>query len=120
MLNFGACPVFYNVSYKTSYAHNMSESLFVLIGSTKTVFVSYKYSINIYCIPLLLVTGKLPVKSVYIFPVSGFANPIDANTKMIVSLSFEKKHFPSPVLIAHFLLILDFYCLIQIPNHSCF
>ena len=59
----------------------MSASLLVFIGSTKIAFVSYAYSINIYCVPLLLVTGKNPVKSVYIFPVSGFSNPIAENTQ---------------------------------------
>ena len=59
----------------------MSVSLPVLIGSTKIAFVSYAYIINKYCIPLLLVTWKRPVKSVHIFIVSGFSNPIAANTQ---------------------------------------
>ena len=39
MINFGACPTFSNVLYKTSYACNMSVSLLVLMGSTKISFV---------------------------------------------------------------------------------
>ena len=76
------------MSYKTSYSCNMSESL--LFFSTKILIVSYVYSINMYYIPLLLVTGKLPVKSMYIFPVSGFASPIYANTLLLFSSLGEK------------------------------
>ena len=39
MFNFGVCPQFSNVSYKISYASNMSASLLVLVGSTKIAFV---------------------------------------------------------------------------------
>ena len=81
MFNCGVYPAFSNVSYKTSYACNMSASLLVLVGYTKTSFVSYAYGINIYYIPLLLVTGKRPVKSMYILLVLGFANPVAANTQ---------------------------------------
>ena len=105
MFNVGACTAFYNVSYKTSYERNMSASILVLIGCTKTEFLLYAYSINMYCITLLLVTGKHPVKYVYIFPVFGFASPIAANTQLLFSSLLEKSLFPSPVLIAHFLFI---------------
>ena len=63
-----------------------------LIGSTKIAFVSYVYSINMYCIPLLLVTVKHPVKSVHIFPVSGFASPIAANTTLLFSYLLGDKY----------------------------
>ena len=79
------------MSYKTAYVRNMSASLLVLMGSTKISFVSYAYSITIYCIPLLMVTGKLPVKSVYTFPVSGFARPIVENTKLVFFSLWGKK-----------------------------
>ena len=80
MFNLGACPEFSNFLYKTSYVHNMSVSLLVLIGPAAIVFVSYAYSINMYCIHLLLLTGKHPFKYLYTLPVSGFDIPIAANT----------------------------------------
>ena len=58
-----------------------------------------------YCIPLLLVTGKRPDKSVCIFLVSVFDSPIDANTQLLFSYRLGKNMFPSQVLIAPFLLI---------------
>ena len=82
ILNIGACPAFYTVLYTTSYVHNMSASLLVLICSTKISFVSYAYINNMYCIPLLLVTKKLPVKHLYILPVSGFSSHISTNTPL--------------------------------------
>ena len=45
-----------------------------------------------YCIPLLLVTVKHPVKSVHIFPVSGFASPIAANTTLLFSYLLGDKY----------------------------
>ena len=91
MFNFGAYPKIFNVSYKASYARNMYESLLVLVGSTKIVILSYAYSIHMYCIPLLLATGKLPFKYVYTFPVSGFASPIASNTLLLFSSLWGKK-----------------------------
>ena len=44
-----------------------------------------------YGIPLLLVTGKRPVKYVYTFPVPGFACHIAANNFFLLSL--EQKRF---------------------------
>ena len=93
MFNFGACPEFSNISYNTSYICNMSASLLVLMGSTKITFVSYLYSINMYCILLLLVTGKLTVKYVYTFPVSGFASPRAENIQVVFSSLWEKEYF---------------------------
>ena len=61
----------------------MSASIFVFMGYTKIVFVSYTYSINTYWIPLLLVTGKHTVKHVYTFTVSGSARPIAAKRKFL-------------------------------------
>ena len=58
-----------------------------------------------YCIPLLLVKGKRPLKSVYTFPVSGSAIPIAANTEFVFSSLREKNMFPSPALVAQVLLI---------------
>ena len=85
MFNFFACPTFYNVSYKTPYVRNMSVSLLDLIGSINIALVSYAYSIHMECIPLLLVTGKLPVKYFYDLPVSGFTRPIAKNTDFVFS-----------------------------------
>ena len=87
MFNFGAYPAFSNVSYKISYERNMSVSLLVFMGSIKIVFVSYSYSINMYCIPLLILTGKRPVKYVYTFPVSGSARPTFGKSRIYVFLS---------------------------------
>ena len=120
MFKFETCPAFYNVYYKTSYACNISASLLVLIGSTKIEVVSYAYSINIYCIPLLLVTVKCPVKYVYILTVSCFANTIATNIQWLFSFILRNNNSLSPVLIAHFLLIWYFSCLIQISKHSRF
>ena len=80
IFNFGECPTFSYVSYKTLYACNMSVSLIDLMGSPKNSCVSYVYSINMYWIYLLLVNGKLPVKSVETLPVSGSSRPIVTNT----------------------------------------
>ena len=70
----------------------MSTSLLVLMGSTKIAFVSYVYSINMYCISLLLVNGKHLVKSIYTFPVSGFARPIAENTRLVFSSLWVEKY----------------------------
>ena len=43
-----------------------------------------------YCIPLLLVNGKLPVKYVYTFPGSWFAMPIAANIPLLFSSLWGK------------------------------
>ena len=67
----------------------MSATIIVLIGFTRIAFVSYAYSINIYYIPLLVVTGKRPVKYVYILPVSGFAYTIASNSQIFVTLFWE-------------------------------
>ena len=80
IFNFGACTTFYNVLYKTSYACNMSVSFTVLMDLTKVIFVLYAYSVNMYCIPLLMVTGKISVKSVHTFLVSGSMVPWLAST----------------------------------------
>ena len=109
IFNFGACPPFSNVSYKTSYARNMYVSILVLMVSTKISFVSYTYSINMYCIPLLLVTGKCPVKSVHTFPVTGSARPMAINKEFVFSPLRGKNMFPSPVLVAHYLLTWCFF-----------
>ena len=84
MFNICACPTFSNASYKTS--------LLVLIGSTKIISVSYAYNINMYCIPLLLVTGKRPVKSVYILIVSGLASTIAEDTQLFFPSLLGKKY----------------------------
>ena len=47
--------------------------------------MSYAYIIDMYCIPLLLVTGESPVKYVYIFPLSVFDSPIAENTQILFS-----------------------------------
>ena len=90
IFNLGACTTFYNVSYKTSYVRNMYASLLVLIGSTKIVFVSYVYNINMCFISLLLVIGKPPVKYVCIYPVSVFASTIAADTLLFFPSLFGK------------------------------
>ena len=105
MFNSGVCPTFYNVSDKTSYARNMSASLLFLMVSAKISFVSYAYSINMYCIPLSMVTGKRPVKYVYTFPVSGSVWPIAENKEFVFSSLSGNNLFPYPVLVAHYFLI---------------
>ena len=80
MINFGACPEVSNVSYNTSSARNMSVSLLDLMGSTKIALVPYAYNMSMYCIRLLMVNGKSPVRSVYNFPVLGSDRPIASNT----------------------------------------
>ena len=71
VFNFGAFTEFSHMSYTMLYARNMSVSLLVLLGYANISFLSYAYSINIYCIPLLLVNGKCSVKYVYNFLVLG-------------------------------------------------
>ena len=71
-------------------------------------FCQCAYIINMYCIPLLLVTGKHTVKSVYIFSVSVFSSSIAANTNYCFPLVWENM-FPFPVLIDPFLLISYFF-----------
>ena len=113
-------PHFLNVSFKKSYARHISATLLLLIGSTKIAFVSSAYIIDMYCIPLLLVNGESPFKSVYIFPLSGFDSPIAENTQILFSSLLGRGLFLSPVLIAHFLLIWVFSCLIKMSQNSCF
>ena len=104
VFNFGACPTVSNVSYKTSYARNMSVSILVLMSHTKILLVSYAYSISMYCIPLLLVNGKHIVRYVYNFLVSSYDRPIAENTELVSSSLGGKNMFASPVLDAHYLM----------------
>ena len=104
MFNFDACPAFYNVLYKTSYAFKMSVSLLLLMGNTIISYVSYACTISICCIPILLITGMLTFKSLYAFTVSVSDRYMAANKEFFFPL-LGKKMFPSPVLVAHYLLI---------------
>ena len=70
----------------------MSASLLVLMGYTKIAFVSNACTINIYYIPLVLVTGKFPVKYVYTFPVLGFSSPIAENTQLLFTSLWGNKY----------------------------
>ena len=53
--------------------------------------MSYAYIIDMYCIPLLLVNGESPFKSIYIFPLSGFDSTIAQNTQIMFSSLLGKK-----------------------------
>ena len=50
-----------------------------------------------YCIPLFLVTGKHPVKSVYVFPVTRFASTIATNTKLLFYSILVKKNISNSI-----------------------
>ena len=52
--NFGACPAFFNLSYKTSYACNMSVSLLAFMGSTNIALVCVCLCV---CVCVLLSTS---------------------------------------------------------------
>ena len=69
----------------------MSLSFLVLMGSNNIALVSYAYSISMYCIHLLMVNEKIPVRSVYNFTLSGSAMIISANTEFVVSSLGGKK-----------------------------
>ena len=88
----------------------MSISLLIFMGSIKIGFVSYAYSINMYCILLLLVTGKRKVKSVYNFTVSGFSRPIASNKECLFSSLQENKIYSISSAICSLFIDLMLFC----------
>ena len=52
----------------------------------------------------------------YFLSVSGYSNPLAANTQLLFSSLLENNNFPSPVLISHFLLIWNFIVESKCPN----
>ena len=68
-----------------------------------------------------MVTGKIPVKSVHTFLVSGSARHIAKNKSFVFSsLGGVVVMFPYPLIVAHYLFIWCFFHLIQMSKDGRF